>query len=119
MLEESTKQYSLLNINVKSLCIVKINVGLFSVRWIRLLHHCLTAYKEVEESVASAAAQIPNLMNTCSALLVSPISNVYVPNIEEVLLRLGLHSVDMGLALVDNILRSPSNRANSGWKHYF
>lgn len=27
MLEESTKQYSLLNINVKSLCIVKINVG--------------------------------------------------------------------------------------------
>lgn len=91
----------------------------FSVRWIRLLHHCLTAYKEVEESVASAAAQIPNLMNTCSALLVSPISSVYVPNIEEVLLRLGLHSVDMGLALVDNILRSPSNRANSGGKHYF
>lgn len=91
----------------------------FSVRWIRLLHHCLTAYKEVEESVASAAAQIPNLMNTCSALLVSPISSVYVPNIEEVLLKLGLHSVDMGLALVDNILRCPSNRANSGWKHYF
>ncbi|XP_062579414.1 baculoviral IAP repeat-containing protein 6-like [Saccostrea cucullata] len=86
-----------------------------SVRWIRLLHHCLTAYKEVEEAVANSAAQIPNLMNTCSALLVSPISSVYVPNIEEVLLCLGLHSVDMGLALVDNILRSPSNRANSGF----
>ncbi|XP_022332916.2 dual E2 ubiquitin-conjugating enzyme/E3 ubiquitin-protein ligase BIRC6-like isoform X4 [Crassostrea virginica] len=84
-----------------------------SVRWIRLLHHCLTAYKEVEECVANAAAQTPNLMNTCSALLVSPISTVYVPNIEEVLLRLGLHSVDMGLALVDNILRSPNNRDNS------
>ena len=86
----------------------------FSVRWIRLLHHCLTAYKEVEECVANAAALTPNLMNTCSALLVSPISTVYVPNIEEVLLRLGLHSVDMGLALVDNILRSPNNRENSG-----
>ncbi|OWF45700.1 baculoviral IAP repeat-containing protein 6-like isoform X2 [Mizuhopecten yessoensis] len=87
-----------------------------SVRWIRLLHHCMTAHKEVESQVAAAAACTPNLLNTCSALLVSPMSNVYAPNIENVLLNLGLHSISMGLALIDNILRSPLGQAdaNSG-----
>ncbi|XP_069118544.1 baculoviral IAP repeat-containing protein 6-like isoform X2 [Argopecten irradians] len=87
-----------------------------SVRWIRLLHHCMTAHKEVENQVAAAAASTPNLLHTCSALLVSPMSNVYAPNIENVLLNLGLHSISMGLALIDNILRSPMGQAdaNSG-----
>ncbi|XP_076097651.1 dual E2 ubiquitin-conjugating enzyme/E3 ubiquitin-protein ligase BIRC6-like isoform X3 [Mytilus galloprovincialis] len=81
-----------------------------SVRWIRLLHHCLTAHKEVEELVAAAAATTSSLLTTCSALLVSPVSasSVYYYNIEAVLLKLGLHSLQMGLVLIDNILRSPS-----------
>lgn len=85
----------------------------YSVRWIRLLHHCMTAHKEVENLVAAAAACTPNLLNTCSALLVSPMSNVYAPNIENVLLNLGLHSINMGLALIDNILRSPLGQADT------
>lgn len=88
----------------------------YSVRWIRLLHHCLTAHKEVEESVAAAAATTSSLLTTCSALLVSPVSasSVYYYNIEAVLLKLGLHSLQMGLVLIDNILRSPSVQQQRG-----
>ncbi|XP_052766452.1 baculoviral IAP repeat-containing protein 6-like isoform X2 [Mya arenaria] len=77
-----------------------------SVGWIRLLHHCLVSQKELEGQVADAASPTPGLLNTCTALLVSPISLVYNPNIEAVLLKLGLHSGEMGLALIDYLLRS-------------
>jgi baculoviral IAP repeat-containing protein 6 len=79
-----------------------------------LLHHCLSAHKEMESCVSAAAARVPNLLNTCSALLVSPISGVYAPNIESVLLKLGLHTPPLGLALLDNILRSPVSSADMG-----
>ncbi|XP_053375851.1 baculoviral IAP repeat-containing protein 6-like isoform X2 [Mercenaria mercenaria] len=77
-----------------------------SVGWIRLLHHCLVSQKEMETMVAEAAAPTRGLLNTCTALLVSPISTVYSPTIEAVLQKLGLHSGELGLALIDNILRS-------------
>lgn len=79
-----------------------------------MLHHCLTAHKEKGDRVAAAAAPTPNLLNTCSALLVSPLSSLYASNIETVLLRMGLHSVEMGLALIDNILRSPFGQSETG-----
>ncbi|XP_067680641.1 baculoviral IAP repeat-containing protein 6-like isoform X2 [Haliotis asinina] len=78
-----------------------------SIGWIRLLHHCLTAFDDVEDRVAAAAASTPNLLTTCASLLVSPTAVIYTPKIEAVLLKIGLHSLPMGLALIDNILSSP------------
>lgn len=87
---------------------------LFSVGWIRLLHHCLVSQKEMETLVAEAAAPTQGLLNTCTALLVSPISTVYSPTIEAVLQKLGLHSGELGLALIDNILRSNTGVSDNG-----
>ena len=73
--------------------------------WLRLLHHCLSS---LENEVASAASTVPNLMITCTAMLVNQAHIVYASNIENVLLKVGLHSVDMSLNLIDNILRNPA-----------
>ena len=78
----------------------------FSIGWLRLLHHCLTQCEEMESLVATVAAPIPDLLVTCTALLVSPSSIIYFTNIEAVLLRIGLHSTDIGLALIDSLLRN-------------
>ena len=86
----------------------------FSLGWIRLLYHCLRSYSDIEPLVAEAAAPTPGLLNTCTALLVSPISNVYCPTIEAVLQKLGLHSGEMGLSLIDNLLRSNTGSADIG-----
>lgn len=86
----------------------------------RLLHHCLVSQKEMETFVAEAAAPTRGLLNTCTALLVSPISSVYSPTIEAVLQKLGLHSGELGLALIDNILRSNSPVSDNGeWKNIY
>ncbi|XP_029637353.1 baculoviral IAP repeat-containing protein 6 isoform X1 [Octopus sinensis] len=75
-----------------------------SLGWVQLLQHCLT----VEESIASAAAAIPHLLTTCTALLVSPQASTHSHHLETVLLKLGLHSTDMGLTLIYSLLRKPS-----------
>ena len=85
-----------------------------SVGWVRLLHHCLVSQKDLESAVAEAAAPTRGLLNTCTALLVSPVSLVYNTTIEEVLLRLGLHSCDMGLSLIDYLLRSNGHGTDYG-----
>lgn len=78
-----------------------------SMGWLRLLHHCLLAHKEVQQDVALAATPTCNLLNTCTSLLVSPATSLYAAKIESVLLRLGLSSEEIGLALIDNVLRNP------------
>ena len=78
----------------------------FSIGWLRLLHHCLTQVEDSQEAVAAAAAPTTNLLVTCTALLVSPSAGVYATSIESVLLKIGLHSTEMGLALIDNLFRS-------------
>lgn len=86
-----------------------------SIGWLRLLHHCLTQCEDMESMVATAAAPTPDLLVTCTALLVSPGSIIYFTNIEAVLLRIGLHSTNIGLALIDSLLRNVSATAeNSG-----
>ena len=87
---------------------------IFSIGWIRLLHHCLVSQKEMKSQVAEAAAPTRGLLNTCTALLVSPVSSVYSPTIEAVLLKLGLHSGELGLTLIDNMLRSSSAATDHG-----
>ena len=72
----------------------------------------------MESLVATVAAPIPDLLVTCTALLVSPSSIIYFTNIEAVLLRIGLHSTEIGLALIDSLLRNVGAPGeNSGASH--
>ena len=83
-----------------------------SIGWLRLLHHCLTEIPEVESSVAMAAAPVPHLLVTCSALLVSSSAVIYSTHIEAVLLKIGLYREEVGLALIGHILRN-TTQANT------
>ncbi|KAL8592605.1 hypothetical protein ACOMHN_026535 [Nucella lapillus] len=90
-----------------------------SMGWLRLLHHCLLAHEEVQQEVASAAASICNLVNTATSLLVAPAVSVYTVMIESVLLCLGLSSVDLGLGLINNILRNPAQSGGRAAGHVY
>ncbi|XP_067844789.1 baculoviral IAP repeat-containing protein 6 [Heptranchias perlo] len=77
-----------------------------SIGWMRLLHHCLTHISELEAMMASAAAPTANLLQTCAALLMSPYCGMHSPNIEAVLVKIGLQSTRIGLKLIDILLRN-------------
>ena len=91
-------------------CIVCVN----SIGWLRLLHHCLTHCDDVCDDVTRAASPTPDLLLTCVTLLLSNSAIIYASNIESVLLTLGLHSVDLGLELIDHILRRTSFTSDEG-----
>ncbi len=87
-----------------------------SIGWLRLLHHCLMHCLEVQEQVAMAAAPIPHLLTTCTALLMSTSASVYAPNIEAVLLEIALYSPEMGLGLIDLVLGNTNPSVeDAGW----
>ncbi|XP_055083393.1 baculoviral IAP repeat-containing protein 6 isoform X2 [Periophthalmus magnuspinnatus] len=77
-----------------------------SIGWLRLLHHCLTHVGDLEPMMASAAAPTANLLQTCAALLMSPYCGMHSPNIEAVLVKIGLQSTRVGLKLIDILLRN-------------
>ncbi|XP_028323473.1 baculoviral IAP repeat-containing protein 6 isoform X3 [Gouania willdenowi] len=77
-----------------------------SIGWLRLLHHCLTHVSDLEPMMASAAAPTANLLQTCAALLMSPYCGMHSPNIEAVLVKIGLQSTRIGLKLIDILLRN-------------
>ncbi|XP_035610136.1 baculoviral IAP repeat-containing protein 6 isoform X15 [Oncorhynchus keta] len=77
-----------------------------SIGWLRLLHHCLTHVSDLEATMASAAAPTANLLQTCAALLMSPYCGMHSPNIEAVLVKIGLQSTRIGLKLIDILLRN-------------
>ncbi|XP_056669227.1 baculoviral IAP repeat-containing protein 6 isoform X17 [Monodelphis domestica] len=77
-----------------------------SIGWLRLLHHCLTHISDLEGMMASAAAPTANLLQTCAALLMSPYCGMHSPNIEAVLVKIGLQSTKIGLKLIDILLRN-------------
>ncbi|XP_037989201.1 baculoviral IAP repeat-containing protein 6 isoform X5 [Motacilla alba alba] len=79
-----------------------------SIGWLRLLHHCLTHISDLEAMMASAAAPTANLLQTCAALLMSPYCGMHSPNIEAVLVKIGLQSTRIGLKLIDILLRNCS-----------
>jgi len=58
--------------------------------------------------MASAAAPTANLLQTCAALLMSPYCGMHSPNIEAVLVKIGLQSTRIGLKLIDILLRNCS-----------
>uniref|UniRef100_A0A3B3YZP8 UBC core domain-containing protein n=1 Tax=Poecilia mexicana TaxID=48701 RepID=A0A3B3YZP8_9TELE len=77
-----------------------------TIGWLRLLHHCLTHVGDLEAMMASAAAPTANLLQTCAALLMSPYCGMHSPNIEAVLVKIGLQSTRIGLKLIDILLRN-------------
>ncbi|MEQ2236532.1 Baculoviral IAP repeat-containing protein 6 [Ilyodon furcidens] len=77
-----------------------------SIGWLRLLHHCLTHVGDLEAMMAGAAAPTANLLQTCAALLMSPYCGMHSPNIEAVLVKIGLQSTRIGLKLIDILLRN-------------
>lgn len=85
-----------------------------SMGWLRLLYHCLMSHPEVAAEVAHAATPTCNLLNTCTSLLISPTAALYAAKIESVLLKLGLSSVEIGLALINNILRNQAQCTGRG-----
>lgn len=102
-----TTHYKNNNINNRSLYIFLPTVFLlYSIGWLRLLHHCLTHVSDLEAMMASAAAPTANLLQTCAALLMSPYCGMHSPNIEAVLVKIGLQSTRIGLKLIDILLRN-------------
>lgn len=95
------KNLSYLNLSHKPFCVVYFSIG-----WLRLLHHCLTHISDLEGMMASAAAPTANLLQTCAALLMSPYCGMHSPNIEVVLVKIGLQSTRIGLKLIDILLRN-------------
>ncbi|XP_043914359.1 baculoviral IAP repeat-containing protein 6 isoform X2 [Protopterus annectens] len=83
-----------------------------SIGWLRLLHHCLTHVTELEGMMANAAAPTANLLQTCAALLMSPYCGMHSPNIEAVLVKIGLQSTKIGLRLIDILLRNCAASSN-------
>ena len=59
----------------------------------------------MSSEVAAAAAPTPNLLVTCTALLVLPVASLHSNCMEAVLLKIGLQSTNMGMALIDQLLR--------------
>lgn len=86
--------------------VVTFSFSLYSIGWLRLLHHCLTHVGDLEAMMASAAAPTANLLQTCAALLMSPYCGMHSPNIEAVLVKIGLQSTRIGLKLIDILLRN-------------
>jgi len=79
-----------------------------SIGWLRLLHHCLSQCNDLQKDVTQAAISTPDLLVTCTTLLMTSSAVIYANSIESVLLTIGLHSTAMGLALLDHLLRNTS-----------
>ncbi|XP_034239276.1 baculoviral IAP repeat-containing protein 6 isoform X4 [Thrips palmi] len=82
-----------------------------SLGWLRLLHHCLVVAKKIsdlQESVVASAAGLTGLLDACAGLLLipAPAPPLLTTALEHVLLRLGLHSRELGLKLMQDLLRS-------------
>lgn len=63
---------------------------------------------DLQKDVTQAAVSTPDLLVTCTTLLMTSSAVIYANSIESVLLTIGLHSTAMGLALLDHLLRNTS-----------
>jgi baculoviral IAP repeat-containing protein 6 len=79
--------------------------------WLRLLHHCLclpSQDSELSAAVISSTASVPGLLEACCGLLLipAPSPSLFTPNLERVLLKLGLHNRELGLEQINILLRN-------------
>lgn len=84
---------------------------LSSLGWLRLLHQCLsvsTLNSNLAVKVLNSAASVEGLVEACCNLLLLPAPSLFTPNLERVLLQLGLHSRELGLRLIGLLLNNRS-----------
>ncbi|XP_012256631.2 baculoviral IAP repeat-containing protein 6 isoform X2 [Athalia rosae] len=82
-----------------------------SLGWLRLVHQCLSVSmlnSSLSDAVLNSAASVEGLMEACCNLLLLPAPSLFTPNLERVLLQLGLHSRDLGLRLINLLLNNRS-----------
>ncbi|XP_050487172.1 baculoviral IAP repeat-containing protein 6 isoform X2 [Bombus huntii] len=82
-----------------------------SLGWLRLLHQCLsvsTLNSNLAVKVLNSAASVEGLVEACCNLLLLPAPSLFTPNLERVLLQLGLHSRELGLRLIGLLLNNRS-----------
>ncbi|XP_011349517.2 baculoviral IAP repeat-containing protein 6 isoform X2 [Ooceraea biroi] len=82
-----------------------------SLGWLRLLHQCLSVSKlnnNLASEVLNSAASVNGLVEACCNLLLLPAPSLFTPNLERVLLQLGLHSRELGLRLIGLLLNNRS-----------
>ncbi|XP_076164518.1 BIR repeat containing ubiquitin-conjugating enzyme isoform X2 [Ptiloglossa arizonensis] len=82
-----------------------------SLGWLRLLHQCLsvsTLNSNLAVKVLNSAASVEGLIEACCNLLLLPAPSLFTPNLERVLLQLGLHSRELGLRLIGLLLNNRS-----------
>lgn len=87
-----------------------------SLGWLKILARCFSvatynnnvANQELSKMVIQSAADYPGFLEACCSLLnVTPSGpSVALQNLETVLLKMGLHSKELGLKLIENLLKS-------------
>lgn len=88
-----------------------------SLGWLKILARCFSvatynnnnsSNQELPKMVIQAAADYPGFLEACCSLLnVTPSGpSVALQNLETVLLKMGLHSKELGLKLIENLLKS-------------
>lgn len=60
------------------------------------------------EAVITSTASVNGLLEACCGLLLipAPAPSLFTPNLERVLLKLGLHSRELGLKQINTLLRN-------------
>lgn len=74
-----------------------------------MVHQCLsvsTVSSSLNAEVLNSAASVPNIVESCCNLLFLPAPSLFTPNLERVLLQLGLHSTELGLRLINLLLNN-------------
>uniref|UniRef100_A0A0C9RVJ5 Dual E2 ubiquitin-conjugating enzyme/E3 ubiquitin-protein ligase BIRC6 n=1 Tax=Fopius arisanus TaxID=64838 RepID=A0A0C9RVJ5_9HYME len=80
-----------------------------SLGWLRLVHQCLSVSalsSSLSKEVLNSAAAVEGLVEACCSLLLLPAPSLFTPNLERVLLQLGLHSKELGLRLISLLLNN-------------
>ena len=86
-----------------------------SLGWLRILARCFSVAtynngdnQDLPNAVIQSAADYPGFLEACCSLLNVTTSgpSIALQNLETVLFKLGLHSKDLGLKLIDNLLKN-------------
>lgn len=84
-----------------------------SLGWLRILAQCFSVAsyngnEQLSNAVITSAANTIGFLEACCSLLnvAHSSSNMVLQNLETVLLKLGLHSKELGLKLIENLLRN-------------
>jgi baculoviral IAP repeat-containing protein 6 len=96
---------------IVSFSLKNIEMIICSLGWLRLLHHCLSLPSQDSElaaAVITSTASVSGLLEACCGLLLipAPSPSLFTPNLERVLLKLGLHNRELGLKQINTLLRN-------------